>query len=217
MSWFGNGSIFTSTERIERALYNVWISWYHEAEKWSWFFTFIELTSTEWNDRGRQKSSCRHVLLTVILVTIQRMPSSICWEQVCIEHNNTILSQMPGEKVVILCHDSVVSANIPAKECQNLINKLPDDYSKTGELVKSLTVVVGMIVVMTVNVDVEDGLTNDVVKHIDYRLEGTNRPIIIWVLFDDPRIGRSAREKYKMLYQTSIENGHLHLMYNEHL
>ena len=48
------------------------------------------------------------------------------------EHNNKSLSQMPGEKVVIPCHDSVVSANIPAKECQNLINKLPDDYSKTG-------------------------------------------------------------------------------------
>ena len=89
---------------------------------------------------------------------------------------------MPGEKVVIPCHDTVVSANIPAKECQNLINKLPDDYSKTDHLMKSLTLVVGMIVVITVNVDVEDGLTNGatgVVKHIDYRMEGTNRPSII--------------------------------------
>ena len=103
------------------------------------------------------------------------------------EHNNRILRQMPGEKVMIPCHDSVISANIPAKECQNLINKLPDDYSKTGHLMKSLTLVVGMIVVMTVNVDVEDGLTNGatgVVKHIDYRMEGTNRQS--WVLFDDP-------------------------------
>ena len=98
------------------------------------------------------------------------------------EHNNKIVSQMPGEKVVIPCHDSVVSANIPAKECQNLINKLFDDYSKTGHLMKSLTLVVGMIVVMTVNVAVEDGLTNcstGVVKHIHYRMEGTNRPSII--------------------------------------
>ena len=47
---------------------------------------------------------------------------------------------------------------------------------------KSLTLVVGMIVVMTVNVDVEDGLTNGatgVVKYIDYRMEETNRPSII--------------------------------------
>ena len=68
---------------------------------------------------------------------------------------------------------------------------------------KSLTVVVGMIVVMTANVDVEDGLTNGAsgaVKYIDYRMEGTNRTSIIWILFDDPRIGRSAREKYRALY-----------------
>ena len=74
---------------------------------------------------------------------------------------------------------------------------------------KSLTVVVGMIVVMTANVDVENGLTNGasgVVKYIDYRMEGTNRPSIICVLFDDPRIGRSARQKYRALYNSSTQS-----------
>ena len=33
------------------------------------------------------------------------------------KHNDNILSQLPGQKVVIPCHDNVVSANIPAKEC----------------------------------------------------------------------------------------------------
>ena len=116
------------------------------------------------------------------------------------EHN--ILSQLPEEKVVIPCHDSVVSATIPAKECQNLIDKLPDKYSKT----RKLTVVVGMIVVHTANVDEEDGLINGatgVVKHIDFR---TNRPNMIWVLFDDPRVasGRTTREKYRKSYNSSI-------------
>ena len=123
------------------------------------------------------------------------------------KHNDNILSQLPGEKFVIPCHDNVVSANIPAKECQRLINSLPDDYSITGQLMKSLTVVVGMIVVHTANVDVEDGLTNGatgVVKQIDFRMEGTNRPSIIWVLFDDPRVGRTTREKYRKLYNSSI-------------
>ena len=123
------------------------------------------------------------------------------------KQNDNILSQLPGEKFVIPCHDNVVSANIPAKECQRLINSLPDDYSNTGQLMKSLTVVVGMIVVHTANVDVEDGLTNGatgVVKQIDFRMEGTNRPSIIWVLFDDPRVGRTTREKYRKLYNSSI-------------
>ena len=132
------------------------------------------------------------------------------------EHSDKILSQMPGEKVVRPCYDSVASANIPAKECQKLIKSLPDDCQKTGNLMKSLTVVVGMIVVITANVDVEDGLTNGasgVVKYIDYRMEGTNRPSIIWVLFDDLRIGRSGR----YIIQVSKVNGRLYLMYNEHL
>ena len=48
-----------------------------------------------------------------------------------------------------------------------------------------------MIVVHTANVDVKDGLTNGatgVVKQIDLRMKLTNRPNIIWVLFDDPRV-----------------------------
>ena len=126
------------------------------------------------------------------------------------QHNDTILSQLPGEKIVIPCHDSVVSANIPASMHQSLINKLPKEYGKTGQLKKSLTVVVGMIVVHTANVDVEDGLTNGatgVVKHIDFRwMEGTNRPSIIWVLFDDPRVGKAIREKNKKFYNSSIHS-----------
>ena len=35
-------------------------------------------------------------------------------------------------------------------------------------------------------------------------MEGTNRPSIIWVLFDDPRVGRTTREKYRKLYNSSI-------------
>ena len=103
-----------------------------------------------------------------------------------------------------------MSANILAKECQNLIiNKLSDDYTKTGRLMKSLTLVVGMIVTHTANVDVDDGLTNGatgVVKYIDYRMEETNRPSIVWVLFDDPRIGRTTREKYRKLYNININS-----------
>ena len=115
------------------------------------------------------------------------------------EHNDHVLNQMPVEKV-IPCHDTVVSANISAQRCQELIQSLPNDLGKkTGNLIKSLTVAIRMVYVMTVNVNVEDGLTNGdtgVVKFIDYRMQGTNRPSIIWVLFDNFRIGRKTREQY---------------------
>ena len=126
------------------------------------------------------------------------------------KHNNEILTEMPGEKVVIACHDTVVSANISAKKCDDLVKSLPDDFSKTGNLMKLLTVAVGMIYVMTVNVDVEDGLTNGstgIVKLIEYRMKETNRPSIIWVLFDHSRIGKSTREKFynRGFYNANIQ------------
>lgn len=116
------------------------------------------------------------------------------------KHNENVLNHMVGEKVIIPCHDTVVSANIPQSECIRLINSLPNEFStNAGNLQKNLTVAVGMIYVMTVNVCVEDGLTNGstgVVKSIEYKMEGTNRPSVIWVLFEDPRIGKSTRQKY---------------------
>ena len=96
------------------------------------------------------------------------------------KHNDNILSQWTGEKFVIPCHANVVSANIPAKECQRLINSLPDDYSKTGQLMKSLTVVVGMIVVHTANVDVEDCLTNRRLSAIMFYLHFLNFLSVIY-------------------------------------
>ena len=52
---------------------------------------------------------------------------------------------------------------------------------------------------MSVNVNVEDGLTNGatgIVKFVEYKIEDSNRPSIIWLKFDGPRIGKAARERY---------------------
>ena len=100
-----------------------------------------------------------------------------------------------------------MSANIPAKDHQNPINKRINDYTQTRRLIKSLTIVVGMINVHTANVDAEDCLTNGatgVVKYIDNIMEETNRPSIIWALFDDPQIGRKTQEKYNKSCNTNI-------------
>ena len=79
----------------------------------------------------KTKISCRLVLLTVILVL-----HLFAENKFVNEHNDKILNQMSVEKVVMPCHNSVVSANIPPKECQKLINSLPVDCSKTCNLMK---------------------------------------------------------------------------------
>ena len=125
-------------------------------------------------------------------------------------HNENYLNRLSEDKVVIPCHDTVVSANISINKCKKLIEALPDDSNKTANLQKLLTVAVGMIYDITVNVNVEDGLTNGstcVVKFIEYKMESTDRPSIIWVLFQDSQIGQSTREKFsnRGLYSTKMD------------
>ena len=64
---------------------------------------------------------------------------------------------------------------------------------------KVLTVKVRMKYNISVNVNVEDGLANGTtgkVKFIEYKIVGSNRPSIIWMKFEDPRIDKETREKY---------------------
>ena len=120
------------------------------------------------------------------------------------------MNSIDGEEVDIPCHDTVASANISQKRARELISELPDDPEKTANMEKVLTVKVGMKYNISVNVNVEDGLANGTtgkVKFIEYKIEGSNRPSIIWMKFEDPRIGKATREKYfqRGFYNSNIQ------------
>ena len=126
------------------------------------------------------------------------------------KHNENIMNGIDGEEVDVPCHDTVVSANISQKRARQLISELPDDPEKTANMEKVLTVKVGMKYNISVNVNVEDGLANGTtgkVKFIEYKIEGSNRPSIIWMKFEDPRIGKATREKYfqRGFYNSNIQ------------
>ena len=86
---------------------------------------------------------------------------------------------------------------------------------------KMLTVKVGMKYNISVNVNAEDGLANGTtgkVKFIEYKIEGSNRPSIIWMKFEDPQIGKATREKYfqRGFYNSNIkQTGLQHLKLKE--
>ena len=86
---------------------------------------------------------------------------------------------------MISYHDSVVSANIPAKERQNLINKLPDDVWLNT-------------------------LTTEWKEQIVQVLFGFCLMIL-------ELVRQHERNTECYTTQASIENGHLYLIYNEHL
>ena len=61
---------------------------------------------------------------------------------------------------------------------------------------------------ITVNVDVEDGITNGadcVLKKIQYSQENRKVPKILWVQFDDNRIGHHTRRKFVGEYSSDID------------
>ena len=126
------------------------------------------------------------------------------------KHNENIMNSIDGEEVDIPCHDTVASANISQKRARELISELPDDPEKTANMEKVLTVKVGMKYNISVNVNVEDGLENGTtgkVKFIEYKIEGSIRPSITWMKFEDPRIGKATREKYfqRGFYNSNIQ------------
>ena len=60
---------------------------------------------------------------------------------------------------------------------------------------------------LTTNIDVTDGLTNGaecMIQSIDYRVENSTRPSIIWVSFPHPDIARKHRRQHAHLYNTHI-------------
>lgn len=72
-----------------------------------------------------------------------------------------------------------------------------------------LTLAIGMIYDITVNIDVTDGLTNGsscTVFFVENKLSGVSRPSIVWVKFLDSAVGRIARQKYKHLFHEHIND-----------
>ena len=114
--------------------------------------------------------------------------------------NHSIISSMHAEKVIVPCHDSVVSPKLSKDKQDAKIKQISTDPSKTANLHCSLTVVVDMIYDINININTEDGLANGascVVKFIEYKQAIQNRPSIIWVQFDNEKAGIETREKFK--------------------
>jgi hypothetical protein len=69
---------------------------------------------------------------------------------------------------------------------------------------------VGMKYDITANIDIEDGITNGSsceVKFIDFRIKERPTPSIVWVMFNDEKIGMNARKKYSQWYNSNVNFG----------
>lgn len=122
-------------------------------------------------------------------------------------HNDAAFEMaLPESKCIVLALD-MVNGDVAGEIKERILQQIPNDPSKTMGLFKDLHLATEHPAEICINVDVEDGLTNGspcIVKNLDFRVAGSKRCSIVWVLFEDPRIGHASRLKYRHLYNENI-------------
>ena len=121
-------------------------------------------------------------------------------------HNNALYTISKTDKAQIKAVDIVVG-DINDDLKQQMKNKIPEDPTKTMGLYSLVSVATMAKYDLTTNIDVTDGLTNGaecMIENIDYRVENSTMPSIIWVSFPHPEIGKKLRREYAHLYKRSI-------------
>lgn len=74
---------------------------------------------------------------------------------------------------------------------------------KQWDFKKNLHLAIGPPYELSLNVSVEDGLTNGAscsIKMFDYRVDPSHRVSIVWVGFENSSSGCQCRQKYSSLY-----------------
>ena len=122
-------------------------------------------------------------------------------------HNSALYTLSKADKAQIKAVDIIVG-NISDDLTKQMKNKIPEDPTKTMGLYSLVSVATAAKYDLTTNIDVTDGLTNGaecVIENIDYRVENSTRPRIIWVSFPYPDIGRNQRRENAHLYKATID------------
>lgn len=117
-------------------------------------------------------------------------------------HNNDLYNLSSSHKAQAKAIDIVVG-DISDDLKKQMKGKIPNDPTKTMGLYSLASLATDGKYDLTTNVDVTDGLTNGtecVIKSIDYRVENSSRPSIIWVSFPDLDIGKNQCRENSNLY-----------------
>lgn len=118
-------------------------------------------------------------------------------------HNMEAFEKADDRKKCEIAAIDAVDGDVKEETRKIILNKVPDDPSKTMGLVSRLLIVENLPAEICINIDVEDGLTNGtscIVKKLDFRVKNSTRCSIIWVEFETLLIGAKARSKYAHLY-----------------
>ena len=126
------------------------------------------------------------------------------------EHNKTVYLNCEAEKIEINA-DHLVSGN-PSKDAREkcmLLVKTAPKYCEVHGLQRILKACIGLAYTTSVNIKTDDGLINGatcVLKKFQYlSTKKSEKPSILWVLFDDESIGKQWRHKYSAYYTEDVD------------
>ena len=98
-------------------------------------------------------------------------------------HKNALFALSKTDKAQIKAVDIIVG-DVSDDLKKQMTNNIPDDPTKTMGLSSVVLIATAAKYDLTTNIDVTDGLTNGaecVIENIDYRVDNSTRPSIIWV------------------------------------
>ena len=122
-------------------------------------------------------------------------------------HNQNIFHQVNSEKITVTAQDTI-GGDTTRTVTESIKKKLKNaDAHETLNLETELNLAVSLRYDITINILVEDGLTNGtscILKKIQYLEVHNSIPSVLWVLFDNKRIGQQTRKKYFSYYNSDI-------------
>jgi len=123
-------------------------------------------------------------------------------------HNISLYERSTDQKYFIQSIDSVVGT-ISADMASHILNIIPSDSRKTAQLPSTLPLAVGCRYEISVNVNVSDGLANGaggIIQHIQLTTGNMKASGIVWILFDDNKVGARTRADSRTLYKSHIDH-----------
>jgi hypothetical protein len=122
-------------------------------------------------------------------------------------HNQRVLESVAADEIDLEAKDFVIATFVHDKDRRFFLQKAKNmDDSKSATLLSVLQLKVGIIMEVTTNVDVPDGLYNGARGFLWYMgPPGVSSPDILWIEFTDPSIGQHARSRHFKLFQTHPE------------
>lgn len=124
-----------------------------------------------------------------------------------VNFNEDVFNSISNSKTAVIDSIDCVTGDLDEKLNENAMNRIPQDSSKTMGLLTRLKVAEGLPAKICINVSVKDGLTNGapcIMKYLDYRVKGSDRVSIKWVLFEEELVGKHQRKLYKHLTKPGI-------------